>query len=403
MDLDEFLEFVSANDELGLLTVKPKTSAPTADEHLLAKFNEINDFFSTNSREPQADMSNVPEFMLHQRLSSIRGNAEQCASLKDYDIHNLLPHPTKTETEKEEVEEPKEINSLDDIFSDDALGLLNDSNDSIFTIKNIPAERSSPEHVSRRKKCKEFGQFKPIFDEFHQGLKSGRLKRRNFQSELQIQQGEVFVIDGILAYVANVGSKQKKNFGNVNARLYVIFDNGTESNMYLRSLAAAMWKDPASGQVVESNQSDIFDEDSLVNENDKESGYIYILQSLSSNPEIKNIQNLYKIGYSTTSVEKRIANAEKEPTYLMAPVHYVTSYKCFNMNAQKFENLLHTFFGAACLDIEVADMRGNICKPREWFIAPLESIEMAIKLLINGEIIHYLYDSKSGQVIERLE
>ena len=72
-----------ANDELGLLKVKAKTLCPTADEHLLAKFNEINDFVAANGREPEADMANVPEFMLNQRLNAIRDNVEQCSALND--------------------------------------------------------------------------------------------------------------------------------------------------------------------------------------------------------------------------------------------------------------------------------------------------------------------------------
>ena len=90
MELDEFLDFVSENDELGLLAVKIKTSTPTADEHLLAKFNEINDFVSLNGKEPTADMSNISEFMLSQRLNAIKANTDQCEALREFDVHNLL-------------------------------------------------------------------------------------------------------------------------------------------------------------------------------------------------------------------------------------------------------------------------------------------------------------------------
>ena len=406
MELDEFLNFVSAHDELGLLDVKAKTSAPTADEHLYTKFNEINEFVIANGREPEADMANVPEFMLNQRLNAIRLNIDQCVALSEFDTQGLLPVTPVAEVAEPEagykVElEPKTIDSLDDIFSDDALGLLDDDADSIFTIRNIPKERLSPAHVSRRKKCKDFEQFKPVFDTHHAAITSGNMKRIPFQSELQIKKGEVFVVDGVLVYIANVGGKEKKNFGNVNARLYCIFDNVTESNMLLRSLAAAMWKDPTSGQIVDSKQLDFISDHQTITGDDQSTGYIYILQSLSSNPDINTVDNLFKIGYATTSVEKRIANAENEPTYLMAAVDHVSSYKCFNMNTQKFESLLHTFFGTACMDIEIADSTGKICKPREWFIAPLNTIETAIHLMINGEIVNYRYDAVHKAVVER--
>lgn len=399
---EDWLKKILDDDDLGLLKVKPKNSVPTADQHLINKFNELVEFVDTFKREPEANMANVSEFMLHKRLMSIRSNADQCAALEELDKHGLLPKHLKAaepsaEYQVAQKKPQKEIKSLEDIFSDDDLGILH-GDSSIFDLKHVPKERTVLEHVSRRKRCKDFAQFKPVFDAHHAALKTGTMKTIRFQSELQIKKGEVFVVDGMLAYVANVGTKEKKNFGNVNARLYVVFDNGTESNIYLRSLAAALWKDPTSGHIVDSNQPDLIDEHFNVTDDDQASGYIYILQSLSDNPEIKNVNNLFKIGYSTTPVEKRIANAPKEPTYLMAPVKTVSVYQCYNMNTQKFENLIHTFFGNACLDVEIADLEGKTCKPREWFIAPLASIELAIKLLINGEIVHYRYDTNSGEV-----
>lgn len=406
MELDEFLDFVSTNDELGLLKVKVKTSAPTADEHLLAKFNEINDFFSANGREPKADMANVPEFMLNQRLNAIRSNEEQCASLRDIDSHGLLPEASVVaepvadyQVEVAPEPEPKEIESLDDIFSDDALGLLDDGADSIFTIRNVPKAIDMPDKIASRKRCKDFEQFEALFEACHADLKTGEREQHRFTGEQQIQRGMFFILHGVMCYVADMEERVKKK-GKVNAKLHLIFENGTESNMLLRSLATELYKDET-GRRILAKSEDALDGMLGIKDDDQASGFIYILQSLSPNPEISSVQNLYKIGYATTSVEKRIANADKEPTYLMAAVHHVSSYKCFNMNAQKFENLLHTFFGKACLDVEVADGNGKLCKPREWFIAPLQAIEMAIQLLINGEIVHYRYDLITEQVMER--
>lgn len=416
MELDEFLDFVSANDGLGLLKVKAKISAPTADEHLLAKFNEINEFFAANGKEPEADMANVPEFMLHQRLAAIRNNAEQCASLSEFDTYGFLPKEAVDSVAEPEPEyqvdvepdpEPKDISSLDDIFSDDALGLLDGAEDSIFKIRNIPKERADADFVSRRKQCKDFDQYEDQLKAVQKDLSSGDRKLYPF-SDNHLRAGGYFVLDGVLLLLKSIDAtikEEKFKSGSrtrQDGRTHIIFENGTESNMLYRSLYKRLLKNGKS--VSETNDASlaIFEKNmAVITDDDQSTGYIYILQSLSSNPEIKSIQNLYKIGYATTLVEKRIANAEKEPTYLMAPVHHVSSYKCYNMNAQKFENLLHTFFGNACLDIEVADLNGKICRPREWFIAPLKAIEMAIQLLISGEIIHFQYDPGSEQVIDK--
>jgi hypothetical protein len=410
MELDDFLNYVSENDELGLLAVKVKASAPTADEHLLAKFNEINEFVSLNGREPTVDMSNISEFMLSQRLIAIKVNIEQCEALREFDVHNLLQAEQEAEVAEpkavylaevtvEPIAPPKEIESLDDIFSDDALGLLDDDAESIFTIRNVPKTIDMPSKIASRKRCKYFDQYESLFISCHNDLKTGEREQYQFSGEQQIQKGQFFILHGVMCYVADMEERVKKN-GKTNAKLHLIFENGTESNMLLRSLATELYKDETGRRILPKSE-DALDSMLGIQEDDQASGFIYILQSLSTHPDIVSIQNLYKIGYATTSVEKRIANAVKEPTYLMAPVHHVSSYKCFNMNAQKFENLLHTFFGKACLEIEVADTEGKMCKPREWFIAPLKAIEMAIQLLINGEIVNYHYDLISEQVIER--
>ena len=176
-------------------------------------------------------------------------------------------------------------------------------------------------------------------------------------------------------------------------RTRCIFENGTESNMLKRSIEKLLYDN---GWVVSQNADDVNQEFienfNDVTDEDKEVGYIYVLSSKSKNPEIERINNLYKIGYSEVEVEKRIKNAAKEPTYLMADVEIVSVFKCFNMNAQVFEKLIHNFFGNSCLNVDVFDAKGNRHTPREWFIAPIDIITDAIHLLISKEIIDFKYD-----------
>ena len=393
MDFDTFLADITTNDQHGLLEVKKTSSAPTADEHLISKFSEINDFVAANGREPEADMANVSEFMLNQRLNSIRSNEEHSKALQKYDVHTLLYDSSAKVGDKSA---PK---SIDDLMNSDSLGLLNNDPLGIFKMKNVPKTLDMPGDIAKRKRCKDFAEYKLLFDECHADIDSGEKEQVKFTGEQQIQKGQFFILHGIYCYVADMEERVKKN-GKVNAKLHLVFENGTESNMLLRSLATELYKDDTGRRIIPAAENSL-DNMLGVTEEDRASGYIYILQSLSKNPEIASIQNLYKIGFASKSVEKRIANAENEPTYLMAPVHHVSSYKVFNVNAQKVENLLHTFFGKACLDVEVADSRGRMSRPREWFIAPLESIQLAVQLLANGEIVHYRYDIDSESIVER--
>jgi hypothetical protein len=170
--------------------------------------------------------------------------------------------------------------------------------------------------------------------------------------------------------------------------------------MLYRSVAKILY---ANGKVVTQNIDDInthfIEKFSNVTEEDEASGYIYVLRSKSNDDRILAIDNLYKIGYSNFEVEERIKNAEKDPTYLMAPVKIVTSWKCYNMNAQKLEQLLHNFFGKACLNIDIYDENKQRHAPREWFVAPLGIIEQAIELIISGDVIKYKYDHENFTII----
>jgi len=397
IDFEKELESILQSDPLGLLTVTAKTSSiVSADERLLASFEEINTFVREHGYEP-TQSRDINERRLFSRLKGLREDIEKTAALLSFDDMGLLKDVL--------IPEPKEINTIDDVLGDDALGLLGggvsstDSSDDIFTLKNVPKTLEMPEEVARRKPCKDFEAFEALFKQCHADLVSGQSELRKFTGEQQISAGHFFILHGVMVYVAEVGKKEKKR-GKVNARLKCIFENGTESNMLLRSLATELYKDESGRRVLDIAE-DYDPELEQITQDDKVTGYIYILRSLSEDPKIKEIDDLYKIGYSTQSVAQRLQNASQEPTYLMAEVRLLSEFETYNLNPQKLELLLHTFFAEACLNIDMFDADGKRHTPREWFIVPLHTIEAAVQMLINGDIVNYRYDDQKQKVVAR--
>lgn len=388
MEKDDLLKILE-DDDMGLLDVTPKRTSVTVDERLLASFQQISDFYRQHGKEPHSNPANILEFQLFNRLKGLRASKEKCEALKEVDEFKLLTY----------VEPFKPITSVADIFNDDSLGLLNDEAASIFQLRHVPVVKRMPDKIAQRKRCPDFEKFEPLFKQCHAELAAGVREARGFTGEQQIQAGHFFILHGITAYVAEVGEKEVKN-GKVNARLRCIFENGTESNMLLRSLATELYKDETGRRILDPTERAL-EALELIQAEDKKSGYLYVLQSLSTLPEIAETKNLFKIGYSTIPVQERIKNAAEEPTYLMASVKVVSIFECYNLNPQKFELLLHTFFGKACLNVDVYDKQGKRFAPREWFIAPLHIIEAAANMLINGDIVNYKYDPESQSIEER--
>lgn len=392
MDKDKTLEEIFENDPLGLLNVKPKVSARTADELLLSSFEEINTFIDQHDREPDANLSDVMEFKLYSRLKGLREDTTKAAGLIEVDRHKLLPYEAVSGVEepRAEYKKPKEITSIDDILEGDGFGLLESDAEDLFNFEHTPRDFEMPEYIASRKPCEDFEKFEGLLQTCQQDLANGKRRLRQFRNEQQIGKGSFFVLKGILLYIAEVGDKESDKNNKTNARLRCIFENGTESDMLLRSLAAELYKD---GRRVTAHEDHLLDNFHNLTDEDQAMGYIYVLRSRSQDPKIRSLENLYKIGYSRTEIQDRIKNAEKQPTYLMAPVDYIAGWQCYNMNPQKFEQLIHTVFGSACLNIDIFDEAGKRYSPREWFIVPLSIIEQAIEMIINGEIVHYRYDA----------
>lgn len=397
MDKDKKLQEIFENDPLGLLNIKPSHSpAQNEDGRLVASFMAINDFFEKNNREPEQG-GGIQEHQLYSRLKSIRENPVKIEMLLKYDTYELLNY------------QQKEINSLDDILNDDILGLLSDDSEGLFDLKHITKQedRASADFIARRRPCKDFNKYESLFKEVQKDLSTSKRKLIEFKLG-NLREGAFYVHNGILFLIEKIELTQKEHYKEDGTRVRedgrtrCIFENGTESNMLKRSVEKILY---ANGQVVSEN-ADKVNENFLekfgnITDEDQEAGFIYILKSKSEKKEIREIQHLYKIGYSKTAVEDRIKNAFQEPTYLMADVRIVMAYKCFNMNPQKLEQLLHNFFGNSCLNIDIFDKNGNRHTPREWFIAPLAIIEQVIQFIISGEIVKYKYDSVNEEITIR--
>ena len=375
------------NDPFDLLKdVKPKVSLHRGEEQITIDYlEEINMFFELNGYEPKKSEENREERKLHVILQSIRANKDKVEHLKPYDRCSLLTSAIDN----------KKIESFNDMLENDPFGLLaDDVADDIFSLNHIEKKTTMPDYVANRKVCRDFKDFESLFKECQLDLTAKRRILSTYHGERFIKKGIFFVLKGLVGYVANVG--EKKSDGNkINARLRCIFANGTESDMLLRSLSAELYKD---GKIITQLNDEIEDELNQISDEDKHDGYIYIVKSLNNDERIQNIKDLYKIGYSTTPVKERIKNAKNEPTYLMAEVEPVVTYRTFNMNTHKFEQLLHGFFGNSCLDISIAGNNGKMHYPREWFTVPLPIAKQAIELLINREITYYTYDGDKEEI-----
>lgn len=376
--LDEIL----ADDPLELLgEAKAKAKTLNEDDRLLVSFEEINAFIEESGHEPKKS-ANMSERNLFSRLDGIRQNPDKIEFLKPYDRFNIL--------------QKVEINSIDDILNDDIFGLLDSENsEDIFTLKHVPKERDQADYVAQRKPCKNFAKYEELFKEVQDDLRNGSRKLVKF-NERFFEEGNFFVVKGVLAYLQKIEQPKKDKFNKLDGRTKIIFENGTESNMLLRSFGKGLYED---GYFVSLQDDRVLDKLLPVSKDDTKTGYIYVLESLSNDDKISSIKNLYKIGYSTTDVKERIKNAINEPTYLMAPVRIVTVYESYNMNTQKFEQLIHRFFGKVCLNVDIFGDDGKRYTPREWFILPLDIIEQVIELIITGEIVNYRYDEKSEELV----
>lgn len=388
VDLDypaNFQELFDADVE-GLLDAPEKPRKVTSADRLERAFLEVVEFRRDHGRAPSSTTREIAERKLGARLDGILANEEKIAALKHLDEFGLL-------------EIPEAPASLDDLLAGDDLDLLGDES-GLLDVSDLPARKTpnSPDFVAKRKKSLDFDQFEHLFRAKHAELAEGAVTLAPFKGLPTVQEGRFFVLNGIMLFVAEVGETKTMVVGGKpepKQRLRVIFENGTESSMYRQSLSIRLHEQE--GQAIVRTGA----EDEEIFDSDKESGHIYVLQSLSDDPQIAGVKDLHKIGFSTTSVEQRLKGAEKSATYLMAPVKIVEDYRTYNLKPSALEHLLHRVFAEVRLDLTQVDRKRRNYDPSEWFVAPRKVINQAINMIMSGEIVDYVYDPPTQQLVER--
>lgn len=379
--------------ELGVEVEAERTATHTPrEERVIAGFEEIQRFFEEHGHAPQhGEGRDIFERLYAVRLDRIRDQSD-CRTLVEPLDHQGLLGDVAAAPEAEADE-------LDDDALLAELGVDADGSD-LTELKHVRsvADKRAAEEIANRERCEDFETFKPLFEQVQKELDTGLRETRPFERKAEIEEGRFFILGGQKAYIAEIGETFTQEYGDRDARMRVIFDNGTESNMLMRSLQRALHKDDAGRRITEPTAGPLFANKTA--DGDEASGTIYVLRSKSSLPLVaENRDVLHKIGVTSGKVERRIANAKLDPTFLMAEVEVVATYELYNINRSKLENLIHRIFEPARLDIEVIDRFGHPITPREWFLVPLYAIDEAVERIRDSSIASYRYNPEQAALV----
>jgi hypothetical protein len=370
------------------------TSRTPREERIIAGFEDILRFYQTHGHAPQhGEDRDIFERLYAVRLDQLRKLPEAPALLAALDGPGLLSGAAAATT--------ADIDALDEDALLAELGIGEEPADpgDITVLRHVRSstEKRAAEEVADRTPCADFDQFKPLFEQVERELKSDVRKTLRFGRDTSIASGNYFLVGGLLAYVAEVGEAIKAPNGESDARLRVIYANGTESNLLRRSLQRALYKDDTGRRLTDTDMGPLFGD--APEPEDIESGTIYVLRSLSQNPFVAEHHELiHKIGVTGGKVETRIAGASKDATYLLADVEVVATYTLHNLNRIKLENIFHRLFSAAQIDLTIEDRFGQSVKPREWFLVPLHVIDEAVERIRDGSITEVVYDPKTARL-----
>lgn len=389
---DEDLELL---DQLGVETVPEQSGGRSArQQRIIAGFEEIERFVQEHGRTPEhGESRDIFERLYAVRLDRMRESAECREVLRDFDSRSLLRVQWDTDSSR-----VKEDPSDGELLA--SLGVEADPKDDVTKLIHVRPrqEIKAAEEIAQRNPCPDFDRLRPLFEKVQRELNAGERRTVKYQDNAGVKKSDLFILDGQKVIVADMGDPFVSDHGRPDRRLRVVYDNGTESDLLVRSLQRALNKDKASRRITDPDLGPLFSDEE--EEDDLPTGYIYALRSKSEHPFItQNRSVIHKIGVTGGDVKGRIANAKKDPTYLLADVEIVATFKLANINRKRLEALLHKFFGSARLDLELKDRFGEQVEPREWFLVPLPVIEEAITKIKSGSISQYSYDPKTARLV----
>lgn len=382
-------------DALGIEVSPLKAANRTPrEERIIAGFEDILRFYQTHGRAPlHGENRDIFEHLYAVRLDQLRKLPEAQTLLAELDGPGLLSGAVAASVAVDDLDE-------DALLAELGIGGVSVDQDDITVLRHVRSstEKRAAEEIADRTPCADFDKFQPLFELVERDLKSGVRKTLRFGRDASVAIGNFFILGGQLAYVAEMGEQYRTPNNETNARLRVIYANGTESDLLLRSLQRALYKDDTGRRLTDSDMGPLFGD--APEPDDIESGTIYVLRSKSDHPFVTEHRELiHKIGVTGGKVEARIAGANKDATYLLADVEVVATYTLHNLNRTRLENIFHRLFGAAKLDLTIEDRFGHPVKPREWFLVPLHVIDEAVERIRDGSITEVAYDTKTARLV----
>ena len=381
-------QLIASGDDLFVVPFTPERK-PVDDQARL--FLEVVAFRERTGRAPDPKARTPEEMLLGVRLDTFRRDASKVGKLRHLDQYGLLQAPVAGVSAQDAIP-----SSLDDLIAagDD---LLSTPDDHIFEFREAPAPQPKTEAdtIAEKIVCKDFDTFAPIFDECIADIANGARSTVPTSSTYQIEVGDMFIIDGALAYIAEVDRHTRNDRGD--ARLRIIYDNGSESDHLLRSFGKALYRADNSRRVLKPEAGPLFE-----GREPPVTGRIYVVKTLSTDPALADLApHMVKIGSTTDSAAGRIAGAVADPTFLLSAAKVLDEYETRGVHPKKIEGLLHRFFAAACVDVQLRDRFGRSVDPREWFLVTPSAVEQAIRLIATKSLHLYAYDIGTDQLVLR--